>query len=169
MDWGVCPSPPRSANDYNFSISISCRKASFHQHKCGTSHLTLTLKQNWFYKQGCNVQSSQRLSVADPGFPTGREHQPKGRFANQLICIIFAENCMKIKKMDWGVCPSPPRSANDYNFFKSYFYSRYWVFARVDYEFTLLSSVGSKGVPGTHAPWGFKFFHFHAVFGKKKG
>ena len=27
-------------------------------------------------------------------------------------------------------------------------------------------SGGSKGAQGTHAPWGSKFFQFHAVFGK---
>ena len=45
--------------------------------------------------------------MADPGFPTGSEHQPKGRFANLLFCIIFAENCIKIKKWTEGRVPHP--------------------------------------------------------------
>ena len=37
--------------------------------------------------------------MADPGFPGGGANSRRG-LANLLFGIIFAENCMKIKKLD---------------------------------------------------------------------
>ena len=52
-------------------------------------------------------------SVADPGIPTGEG----GGGANLLFgrSIIFAQNCMKMKRINWnimGTSLAPPRSAN---------------------------------------------------------
>ena len=61
-------------------------------------------------------------------------------------------------------CPS--------NFSRGCFYALQEIHAvrlRLFVVFNILISGGSKGAPGTRAPWGSKFLHFQAVFGTKIG
>ena len=44
-----------------------------------------------------NVWNREHFAVADPGFPRGGCTNPKGG-RQPTICLIFPENCMKMKK-----------------------------------------------------------------------
>ena len=66
-----------------------------------------------------------------------------------------------------GGCIFPPVCTGNQN--PENYFSNTYVLPSVNRTAGPINIVGSKGAPGTRAPSGSKFFHFHAVFRKKNG
>ena len=110
-------------------------------------------------------------SVADPGFPRGGCANPEGEGRQPTICLIFPENCMKMKKV-WlrgggGTSLAPPLDPPLQIFLQKYvtvFFAFNLVKNTVTYRYTAASvsrSLGHKSFPHPYQKYGaLGFCHF---------